>query len=188
MPNPCGHLHLDTESLLKQLRNALVQVLEKGTETLLNLMQDEIQKTTYGDAPGKPAWREQLSAELREVYRIVADEVIEFGVGLPYTNYADAGYKFIRAMLVAYGSGSEAGGEAIRSRPGELVWDEDLREAQPSRALTEYYLPDAFNQTGNDFIANAMKLMRTHFMNLLEGASAKLPKGLFSSHVRTGPR
>lgn len=163
MDNPCGSLQLDMDGLFKQLRDTLAQVLEEGTETLLDLMQDEIQKTTHGDAPGKPVWRDHLAAELQEVYRVVADEVIEFGVGLPYMNYADAGYKFVRAMLVAYGSGSEAGGKAIRSRPGEMVWDEDLREVQPSRALTEYNLPGAFNQTGNDFITNAMKLMQTHF-------------------------
>lgn len=127
--------------------------------------------------------------ELREVYRVVANEVIEVGVGLPYTSYADAGYQFVRAMLIAYGSGDQVpGGEKIHSRPGELVWDDDLRTYHPSTALTEYDLPDAFNQEGNDFIANAMKLMRTHFTHLLENAAGSLPGGLFSGHVQTVSR
>lgn len=184
MDNPCGFLQLNADSLLKQVREALVAVLEEGTETLLDIMRSEIQKTTHGDAPGKPEWRDQLSAELREVYRVVADEAIEFGVGLPYQSFADAGHMFIRAMLVAYGSGSGAGGEAIHSRPGELVWDDDLHDFKPSIALTEYFLPDAFNQEGNDFLNNAMRLMRIHFTQLLTRASARLPKGLFSDQTQ----
>lgn len=115
------------------------------------------------------------------MYRVAANEAIEFGVGLPYTSYADAGYRFVRAMLVAYGSGSEAGGSAIHSRPGELVWDDDLNDYKPSTALTAYDLPDAFNQEGNDFISNAMKLIQTHFRQLLSQAGGRLPKGLFAS-------
>lgn len=174
---------------MNQIRAVLVDVLEEGTETLLDIMRDEIQRTVHGDGPGKPEWREALAADLREVYRVVADEVIEFGVGLPYLNYADAGYKFVRAMLVAYGGGNAApGGEKIHSRPGELVWDDDLHDHGPSQALTEYDLPDAFNQEGNDFLSNAMRLMRVHFQGLLAKAGARLPKGLFSAHTRTGPR
>lgn len=143
-------------------------------------MREEIQRTTHGGAPGKPAWRDALALELREVYRVVVDEAIEFGVGLPYMSFADAGYKFVRAMLVAYGSGDQvAGGEKIHSRPGELVWDADLLDHEPSRALTEYNLPAAFNQVGNDFVANAMKLMRVHFSETLARAGQTLPKDLF---------
>lgn len=185
----CGRLRIDEEALLKHVRTVLVELLEGATDQLLSIMRDEIQRTTHGGAPGKPEWRDALAADLREVYRVVADEVIEFGVGLPYMSYADAGYKFVRAMLVAYGSGNQApGGEAIHTRPGELVWDEDLHDHHPSRALTEYNLPDAFNQVGNDFLMNAMKLMRTHFQSVLSKASALLPAQLFSGHTRIEPR
>lgn len=168
---------------MRQIRDALVLVLEDASDTLVALMRNEIERTTHGDAPGKPEWRESLGADLREVYRIVAEEAIEFGIGLPYMGYADVGYKFARAMLVAYGSGSEAGGEAIHSRPGELVWDDDLHDFQPSTALSEYNLPDAFNQVGNDFIANAMKLMQAHFRQTLAHAGARLPAGLFTKQT-----
>lgn len=151
-------------------------------------MRREIDKTTYGGAPGKPEWRSELAGELREIYRIVADEVIEFGVGLPHMTYASAGYKFVRAMLVAYGSGSEAGGEPIRTRPGEQVWDSDLRERGLSKAQSSYLLPNAFNQEGNDFIENAMRIMQTHFKDTLERIWAGLPNSAVYSNVRVVSR
>lgn len=165
-----------------------MEALEQASDTLLAIMQLEIVKTVHGDGPGKPDWRDELAEELTEVYRIVTQEAIEVGVGLPNMTYASAGYKFIRAMLIAYGGGSAAGGKAMHTRPGQLVWDDDLLDYAPSQAVTTYDLPAAFNQPGNDFMANAMRIMKTHFVDVLDSAVTKLPTDLFSRHVHTTKR
>ena len=184
MHNRCGTISIDKTAVTAAIQDYLIAALEAETETLLSIMRREIQATTHGEGPGKPEWRDQLAVELREVYRVVTDEAIEFGVGLPHMSYADAGHKFIRAMLIAHGSGSQAaGGSPIQSRPGELVWDDDLRDFQPSTAMTRYLLPEAFNQIGNDFIANAMRIMDAHFKAMLESAAGRLPKGLFADNT-----
>ena len=190
MHNRCGTIAIDKGAVMAAIKEIVVAALEDETEALLAMMRREIQRVTHGGAPGKPAWRDELAAELDEVYRIVADEAIEFGVGLPYSGYADAGHKFVRAMLVAHGSGSKAagGGEPIAARPGELVWDDDLRDYHPSTALTQYPLPEAFNQTGNDFVGNAMRMMEAHFKATLESLAARLPKGLFADNTMEARR
>lgn len=184
MNNRCGTIEIHKNAVMAALREAIIVELEMETETLLTIMRREIQNTTHGSAPGKPEWRDSLSAELDEVYRVIADGVIEFGVGLPYATFADAGYQFIRAMLVAYGSGDKAGGAPIQARPGELVWDDDLLDFHPSGALAPYLLPEEFNQEGNDFIRSSMRLMKAHFEAMLSSLSGKIPHGLFANATR----
>lgn len=70
----------------------------------------------------------------------------------------------MKAMLIAEGAGSAAGGAPIHAGPpGRSVWDDDLSGKKPSTAKSEYNLPGAFNQPGNHFIDNAVKLMKKHY-------------------------
>lgn len=63
MPDPCGYIQMNAEGLLNQIREMMIGLLEKGTETLLALMRQEIQRTIHGGAPGKPEWRDELASE-----------------------------------------------------------------------------------------------------------------------------
>lgn len=183
MNNPCGTVQIQRDKLLSGIRQAIIAELEAETETLLSIMRREIHRTTHGGAPGKPDWRDELEQELREVYRVIANGVIEFGVGLPFESYADAGYKFVRAMVIVYGSGSKVGNPPIQSRPGEIVWDDDLYERQPSTAKSAFLLPEEFNQTGNDFIRVSMELMKTHFEAMLAVLPQKIADRLFQDSM-----
>jgi len=183
MASNFAHLRINEAALIAELTKYIIGALEEATEHLLGIMAKEIMRTVHGRGPGKPEWREALAGELREVYRDVAEEAIEFGVGLPYSSFEESGYKLIRAMVVAYGSGSEAGGEAIHTKPGELVWDGDLESKGLSDAKSWYLLPEGFNQAGNEFVENSMKIMRAHFKSILESSFAKIPQDVFWRNV-----
>lgn len=92
---------------------------------------------------------------------------------------------FVKAMVIAYGSGSAAGNERIhKGPPGRMVWDDNLDGKHPSTAAyTTDYMPDEFNQTGNKFVDNAVSLMKRHYDNVLKDALASLPDSVFYGNV-----
>lgn len=91
-------------------------------------------------------------------------------------------------MLINLGSGSRSENpdwpaREIWTKPGRQVWDDDLRNIKTSAAETTYPLPDMFNQEGNHFIENAMKIMAKKFDDVLDQASIDLPDDFFYRSV-----
>ena len=126
-----------------------MDAMERAADKLIELMREEVQRTVEGDGPGKPAWRDKLAADIKVVFRDIVNDAIEFGVG---ADYSEGTWEHVRAMLIAYGGGSAAGNAAIQAGPyGREVWNEDLSGKHPSSAQSEYFLPDRFNQPGNDY-------------------------------------
>lgn len=163
------------------LQKYYTDALDAATDQLLDLMQKEVLKTIWGDGPGKPAWREKISRMLRVVNREAAEHYIEHGVGLPDQQKQT---DLIKAMIIEYGAGLAVGNPPIKAGPtGRMVWDDDITGRFPSEAMTSYELPKEFNQVGNFFVENAMKLMKKHFNDILEAASRDLPDSIFYQNV-----
>ena len=138
-------------------------------------------RTVHGGGPGKPSWREGVKQQLRVVEEVVTDAYLEAKVGVD-TNTAFT--DFIKAMLISEGAGSAAGGSPIYAGPpGRSVWNNDLSGQQPSKAKSSYPLPGAFNQPGNHFVQNAIRIMRLHFDDVLSTAMASIPSSIFTSAV-----
>ena len=92
-------------------------------------------------------------------------------------------------MIVKAGSGSAVGNAPIHAGPtGRSVWDGDVTGKHPSKTKSEYELPDAFNQTGNQFIENAMRMMQTEFGQLTEIAFATTPDSCYYGSVEVRKR
>lgn len=152
-------------------------------------MQQEVIKTTYGGAPGRPEWRDTLKSRLKVVNEVVTDQYMSAEVGADYSSQPL--YELVRAMIIAYGSGSAVGNPPIEAGPrGRTVWDDALLSQGESEASFEGPLPKEFNQIGNHFIDNAVKLMQKHFKDTLDEASASLPSSVFyrNLHVKGGSR
>ena len=117
-------------------------------------MEREVLRTTHGDAPGKPEWRNMMREKLDVVNELVTKDYMEASVGLDMNMlYTD----FVKAMIVTYGSGSKVFNGAIEAGPtGRIVWDSNVDGKHPSEAQGNWLLPDEFNQTGNQFIRNAV--------------------------------
>lgn len=179
---------IDQQGLVDAIKAHYVKAMEKAENKLISIMKKEIKKTTYGKAPGKPKWRKEISTLLQEVYREVADNYVEFGVGIP----DDVAYNtFVKAMIIAYGNGFMGYGNAtggyssgsITAGPtGRSVWDDDMNGKHPSKAKSVYEIPQ-FNQEGNHFIYNSMLQMQKHFDDVLADASKSLSDAVFYKHV-----
>ena len=144
-------------------------------------MRREAAKTTYGGAPGKPDWRKEIADNLDHVTTAVTGDSVSMDFGYSPSGKADE----VRAMIVAVGSGSSAGGSAIHAGPpGRSVWDGDVSGKHPSNAKSEYDLPAAFNQKGNQFVENAMRIMKTEFGMLTEIYMGSIPDHVYYGNVQ----
>lgn len=143
-------------------------------------MRREVYHTTHGGAPGKPEWRKEIADNLSRVAIAVTDTSVSVDVGYSPSDKADE----VRAMIVAAGSGSDAGNAPIHAGPtGRSVWDENMSGKHPSRAKSEYLLPVEFNQKGNQFIENAMRMMKTDFGDVTEAVFASVPDSVYYGNV-----
>lgn len=148
-------------------------------------MEEEVLKTTYGGAPGKTSWRDELRSSLRVIEESVTDSYMGASVG---SDIKESGYRLVRAMLIAYGSGSRAGNGAIEAGPtGRIVWNSELDDQKPSQAEGNYLLPLEFNQRGNHFIQNAVILMQKFWTDTLDAAMRDMPESIFYDNIITTP-
>ena len=146
MNGRCNELSLDEGALMSELRREAKDALQQEGEKLLKHMRREAHATTRGGTPGRSAWRAEIAANLRNTATAVTEDSVSMDFGYSSSGKADE----VRAMIVNEGSGSAAGGEAIHAGPpGRSVWDADVSGKHPSRAKTEYDLPEEFNQVGN---------------------------------------
>lgn len=128
-------------------------------------MAQEVGRTTHGGAPGRPEWRREISTGLKCVHTEEDRSCIRMDFGFEPSGLPET----VRAMIVGEGSGSAVGGEPIHAGPpGRSVWDGEVTGKHPSHAQSEYMLPNAFNQTGNRFVANAVRRMQTRFGDRIE--------------------
>ena len=144
-------------------------------------MRREAAKTTHGGAPGKPDWRKEIADNLDHIATAVTGDSVSMDFGYSPSGKADE----VRAMIVAVGSGSSAGGSAIHAGPpGRSVWDGDVSGKHPSNAKSEYDLPAEFNQKGNQFVENAMRIMKTEFGMLTEIYMGSIPDHVYYGNVQ----
>lgn len=85
-------------------------------------------------------------------------------------------------MVVAAGSGSEAGNPPIEAGPqGRIVFNDELDRQHASQVEDQYTLPDAFNQKGNEFVANAIKRMRTYAPRYVKALNRRIMESIKSN-------
>lgn len=180
MNGRCNQLSLNEAALMAELRETAQEALALEGERLLNHMRREARTTTNGGAPGKPQWRAEIAANLRHTATAVSDDSVSMDFGYSPSGKADE----VRAMIVNEGSGSAAGGAPIHAGPpGRNVWDADVSGKHPSRAKSEYDLPAEFNQAGNQFVKDAMRMMRTEFGDAAQAVFAALPDNTYYGNV-----
>ena len=181
MSKQCNSLSLDEAALMAILQKEAKDALTLEGERLLTHMRREIHRTVGGNGPGKPAWRDDIANSLDRTSESVTADGISMTFGYLPNKQADR----VRAMIIERGSGSKVGNAAIHAGPtGRSVWDEDVSGKHPSNAKTEYDLPEAFNQQGNEFIENAMRMMQTEFGELTELYMSTTPDSAYYGNVQ----
>ena len=181
MNRQCNQISLDEAALMGILQQDATEALALEGDRLLSHMRREVRVTTHGGAPGKPEWRAEIAKNLGHVATAVTGDSISMDFGYSPSTKPDE----VRAMIVNEGSGSVAGNESIHAGPtGRIVWDEDVSGRHPSRAKTEYTLPEAFNQEGNAFVENAMRMMLTEFGDVTKKVFSTTPDSAYYGNVR----
>ena len=122
----------------QKLRPYLVAAIERASDEMVEDMKRLVHTVTHvgatgKGAPGDPAWRDELDSDIKRLWVEFGKNSIEAAVGAD-NGYGKGSYSYVRAMLIAYGSGSRANGApdwrghaAIHAGPrGRTVWDDDL--------------------------------------------------------------
>ena len=179
-------LSLNTGNVMNAIRQHFIRAMSEAEDKQLDIMEREVMRTVHGNGPGKPAWREETREKLEVIEQTIADDVIESKVGFDRKGLFTS---FVKAMIVSEGAGSAAGNAAIYAGPpGRMVWDNDMSSKHPSTAKSTYNLPAGFNQEGNQFVSNAIRLMEKHYDNIIATAWASLPESIFYGNVSVSAR
>jgi hypothetical protein len=171
-------LYIDQNAAIIEVKMKMVEVLEEASEIYMEIIASKLD----GGPPGRTEWQENLGQDLKIVERDVATTILTYKISTDYIyNFRGFGdYEVMRAFLINYGSGSRGlTGIAIHTRPGELVWDNDLFEIHPSNAKTEYNLPDGFNQAGSYVFEEAYREFKPQFAAMVERAWNSINWGKF---------
>lgn len=177
----------DEQKCLEEIRGHYEWCLEQLGNLLLRWMQSEVIKTVDGQGPGKPEWRENMRSKLKVISKDITDKHISVRVGLDENDLVFT--EFVRAMVVAAGSGSEAGNPPIEAGPqGRIVFNDELDRQHASQVEDQYTLPDAFNQKGNEFVANAIKRMRTYAPRYVKALNRRIMESIKSNIYFTGKK
>lgn len=93
----------------------------------------------------------------------------------------------MKAYVVAFGMGSKGktGIPVTAGPPGRQVWDSWL-DGQISSTQQEHTLPASWNHAGIDFVAEASKIMRIHFIDMLNDVFDAMPANIVSKHIKVG--
>lgn len=130
----------------QKLRPYLVTAIEQASDEMVTDMKRLVHTTTHvgatgKGAPGDPAWRDELDNDIKRLWIQFGKNFIDADIGAD-NGYGKGSYSYVRAMLIAYGSGSRAHGApdwrghtAIHAGPrGRTVWDDDLSDQKISES------------------------------------------------------
>ena len=170
---------------MNKLRAYYVKALKDAEDKFIEIMSEQIRAVDNAadGGHGAPEWKDPLIKAVRTLYRDIADNYIEIGVGIP--NQGGRDRLSVEAMIYEYGVGDKSDNERrmppVQTRPGEEVWKTDMSR-DTSRATAWYDIPQ-FNQYGTHYIENSIKLMAKHFNDVLDNAAANLPDDFFYRSV-----
>lgn len=169
-------LKFDSALFRSTLQSGFMAALEEFEELLIQEMQRQIDRN--GDRSGKSEWREAVKKDLRNLSSSIAGETIQRVVGLPYSG-SDSDYQSMRAFVIAYGTGYNAkgGGEPMKTKPGQQVWDTNLQSQHPSTAKSEWLLPDSWNRPPTDFFDVAVRNLRTEYVRFIDSRKDEIIAG-----------
>ena len=181
------NVFFDEQKCLEEIRGHYEWCLEQLGNLLLRWMQSEVIKTVDGNGPGKPEWRENMRKKIKVISKEISDKQISVKVGISEEDMVFT--DFVRAMVVAAGSGSEAGNPPIEAGPqGRIVFNDELDRQHASQVEDQYTLPEGFNQEGNEFVANAIKRMRTYAPRYVKALNRRIMESIKSNIYYTKKR
>ena len=163
------------DEIIKTLEGELSQIGDRFVDIA---KREALKVTRVGEtgkgAPGDPAWRQEVSDNIKKFpFRMENGQLIlPVGLDLPEANGWSSDPRTIRALVVTYGAGSAAQtggglGAPIHIRPGETVWNDSLTgTATSSTDHNVEILPDGFNNEGNMWMENTIRQIKPELDDL----------------------
>lgn len=167
MANDFG-LTLDHQKTMAEILDAVEKELQQLGDRFIDIAKREVTKTTYGGAPGREDWRNDMAENMKKFPIRYENGYMILPVGLDLQEGTSV---WIRALVITFGSGHRAqtdGGTGlpIHARPMETVWDSEMTGERISDAWTPFFLPDQFNQTGNMWLENTVRQIEPDIADL----------------------
>lgn len=161
----------NSSTLMNRLRPVLIPAIEAAADQYIKKMgQHAKEKTAIGKtgqgAPGAPEWRSDVGNDLKRMNLQISVDGIEIDVGV----YGDEALQK-RVEVIDTGSGNKAGGPAMKyGPPGRSVWNDDLSGRTISETTRTGFMPDGFNNTGNQFAQKATDEMENEKERIVQHA------------------
>ena len=163
--------------------------LDKFEEDYLQQMADIID-----DVDTAHYFKDVVKSMLKHIGEEIVGGVITYVAGF------DAGgdpADTMKAYVIAYGMGSKGktGVPITAGPPGRKVWDSWLDGYKVSdgwypgsrvAGTTGPEMPETWNHAGINFVEEATKIMRVHFIDMLEDVFSALPPNIVSKHIKVG--
>lgn len=119
---------VNEKRMLSQIKSYYVKALKDAEDKFIEIMSGQILAVDNagGGGHGAPEWKAPLIQAVRTLYRDMADNYIEIGVGVPDRGGQDR--LSVEAMIYEFGVGdqSDLGSPSVQTRPGETVWKTDM--------------------------------------------------------------
>ena len=184
---------VNTKGIIKGIQDHLVKTMQRLENKLIELMREEVKKIDHKGTGGHgaPEWERDVLKAIRVVYRDIANNYIESGVGIPDNSPE---WLWIEASVYESGVGSQADPvqPTIKSKPGEDTWQSTSyahpRIYQDESSARDVYPIYPLNQKPTYFIENAMKAMSKYFDDVCAEAMQTLPDDLFFNNFHADLR
>lgn len=177
-------IKFDGQKFHRILQPYLAPIMESAIDELAKRMQEFAQDETFGGTPGRTRWREDLRNDIKRIAVDVTNNYVEGTVGL----IDPKDYEVVRALLIAYGSGSRSVAPDWTASPivwgpeGRSVWDDELMNHTTSQHKGDAELaPDTWNQFGNKFVDRAFEGIQSRFETIIKRAVGQIPANLLAS-------
>lgn len=173
----CNSMYVNEAGLMDAIQQFLVKAMEPVEEKWLEALQMEIM---FAGA-GKTKWREEAGKAFKEVERNIAQDYIEMKIGLDSSLASYSEDLFVRIQVALFGNQAQG---PITSKPGAMVYGNDIQGKHLSNAKTMYAIPQ-FDQTadGDEMMKNAKQLTEKFFRDALRQAAASLPDAIFYDNL-----
>lgn len=165
------------------LRNEIFAIIRKHLDSFEKEYLEQMAEI-IDDVDTKGYFKTVVKSMLKHIGEEIAGGIITYIAGVDTGgDPADT----MKAYVIAYGMGSrgKTGVPVTAGPPGRKVWDSWL-DGPITSTQREHRLPDSWNHAGIDFVKEASKIMRVHFIDMLNDIIDALPANIVSKHIHVG--
>ena len=155
----CNSLSIDVSGLFMAIQNECYVQLNDVADKII----EGFRLFIVSDGAGRVQWRENAASEFKILSEKMAEDIMEFQVGIRDTieNESWGSFYIAQIMVALYGNHGP-----LYTKPGEITFHDHMESFAESHAQSEYALPDGFNWPDphpEKMLENVMKITKQYF-------------------------